>query len=241
VRANVSTMQAMTVRLKHALLVYEDEQTAFVTAHPVSIIKGRPQIGPGAPVSRGALADLARKLAAVTAISGFLPPQLLYLSPRAIAWWRSASPATVFFKCEGDKYVEIGTRSGRTPQPALVFTVAADRWYVHAVKGSGRPSSGTRLHRAPHFNVWHTGEICTGNVNLPDRLDPEVLGDFESAFFGSNFTHANDPKGLTRYKSGATRLWRDLLAGRHKTFPEGSLSAMNITLADFIKKLETGK
>lgn len=240
-RANVSTRQALTVRLKHALLVYEDEQTAFVTAHPVSIIKGRPQIGPGVPASRGALADLAGKLAAATVLSGFLPPQLLYLGPRAIAWWRPAAPATMFFNCEGKQYAEIGERSGKTPQPALVFAVSGERWYVHAVRGSERPFAGTRLHRAPYFNVWKSGEICTGNVKLPDRLDPEVLGDFESAFFGSNFTHANDPKGLTRYKGGAIRLWRDLLAGRHDTFPENSLAATGSTLGDLVKKLETAR
>lgn len=237
----MSTRESLSPRLTRALLVYESEGTAFVTAHQVSVIKGRPQIGPGVPASRSALSDLADKLSAVTALSGFLPPQLLYLSPRALAWWRPAAPATMFFRCKGKQYAEIGDRSGRTPQPALVFTVSADRWYVHAVKGPGRPDADTPLYRAPHFNVWRSGHICTGNVKLPDRLDPEILGDYESAFFGSNFTHANDPKRLTRYKGGPVRLWRDLLTGRLAAFPENSLSAAGITLADLVQKLETVK
>lgn len=228
--------------IRYALLVYTDENggNAYVTAHPVGKVKNRLQIGAGVPASRAALSELAHTINAVTATAGFLPDGLLYLSPRTLAWWCPPANRRVWFKCEEaiDK-AKIGTRSAVVPHPGLVFTVTAEDWYVHAVKGAARPGPDTALLRAPYFNVWRHGGICTGNVKLPKAMTPDVTRDYERAFFDSRFTHPNDPQGLTRYKGGAWQLWRELLDGRHKTFPEAALAGAGLTLAEHIKKLES--
>lgn len=238
-KTQVNTQDTMRPELTHALLVYEDEGSAYVTLHRVATVKGRPRIGPGGPASRAALATLAAKLQKAAALAGFTPPNLVYMSPQLLAWWRPAAPARVFFDCpkEVDKGA-IGKRSAITPQPGLLFGVTPRDWYVWALAGADRPGPDTPVHRAHYFNVWRSGRICTGNVKLPDRLDPGVLGQYESAFFDSNFTHANDAKGLTRHKGGVYRLWRELLEGQHKTFPVRSLPASTQTVATLITDLE---
>lgn len=240
-RTGVHTGDMLHMELRHALLVYEDDDSAFVTVHEAAAKKGRADIGPGRPASRGALAELARKLANATALSGFVPPALLYMSARTIAWRRPAAPATVFFSGDGDRKEQIGERSGRVPQPELIFAVTTDRWFVWATAhdAPGSPiGADTWLYRAPHFNVWKSGEICTGNVKLPETLSPAVLDAYEAAFFGSNFTHPNDPQGLTRHAGGPYALWRELLDGKHKAFPRAALAPMKKTLSTAIKELE---
>lgn len=237
----VHTAGSMTLSLAHALLVYENDESAFVTIHDATLKNGRAEIGPGMAASRAALAGLARKIANATAIGGFLPGTLLYMTPRVISWWRPAAPARLFFKQAanlepgGRKKSPIGDKSGVIPQPHLVFAVTASYWFVWSVAAANqgfRPEPTTPLSRAPHFNVWREGQICTGNVKLPEILTPEVLGDYERAFFSSNFTHPNHPEGLTTHPKGPYAMWSELLAGKHKTFPTRWLTPLKRIFRD---------
>jgi hypothetical protein len=71
----------------------------------------------------------------------------------------------------------------------------------------------TPLWRAPYFNVWGEGEICTGNVRLPDSLSPQSLEVYERAFFDSEFTHPNLRGGekLIHHSDGPYGWWAGLL------------------------------
>lgn len=231
------------VRLTKALLVYESDRSAFVTVHDARVKDGRAQVGAGTPATRPALAELARKLANATAIAGFIPGNLLYMSPRAIAWWRPAAPARVYFKQvvteETKEERRIGTRNSVTPQPDLVFAVTARDWFVWAVDAQrARPDAKTQLFRAPHWNVWKDGRICTGNVKLPETMSPDVLQEYEHAFFGSNFTHPNDPQGLTLHPGGIYAMWRELLDNTYTAFPLAWLSPLKTKLGAVMKDLE---
>lgn len=237
----VHTADTLTPRLTHALLVYESQDAAYVTVHPAWIRKGRADIGAGVAASRAALAGLARKIANATAIGGFLPGTLLYMTPRVIAWWRPAAPARVFFKQArnlepGVRQVSpIGDKSAATPQPHLVFAVTGSHWFVWAVadeRPGFRPVPTTPLSRCPHFNVWREGQVCTGNVKLPEILTPEVLGEFERSFFDSHFTHPNHPDGLTTHPKGPYAMWGELLARKHKTFPIAWLTPLKRVFQD---------
>lgn len=241
-RAFVRDERDLDLSLRYALLVYGNDERAYVTVHPVGRVKNRLQIGAGTPASRAALAGLSRSISNAATMSGFLPANLLYLSPRVMSWWCPPVERRVWFEVnEALDKGRIGERSARVPHPGLVFTVTARNWFVHAVAGDARPAPETTLRRAPYFNVWSTGRICTGNVKLPESMSPAVTADYERAFFDSRFTHPNDPKGLTNYKGGAFQLWIDLLDGRHATFPEASLTPARTTLAELVQKLETEK
>lgn len=232
-----------TLRLNQAILVYTGgDREAYATLHDIQRGKGGTRIGAGIPATPEACAGFIKLLADKAAFSGFIAPQILYVGPRTVAWWRPPSRERVWFNTkkppETDQTaVHIGERTAITPHPGLVFALASGEWYVAAVKGSARPAPDTKLHVAPYFNVWDSGHICEGNVRRPSKVTPESIAAFERAFFESRFTHPNT-KRLVQFKGGAGALWQQLLDGRFKHFPERALRPRRQTLAAWLNQLE---
>lgn len=254
--ATVSAAERPEFALRHAVMVYTSSMglEAYATVHEV---RGgqKPTLAAGVPATKDACARLARALGAAATLSGFVPPRLVYLGARSLIWWRPPAPATVFFDTTHGAAADqpndksgarlIGKRSGITPQPGLVFAVAGRRWYVYALRDAVRPGPDTALARAPYFNVWAEGQICTGNVRLPSSLAPDTLDDYERAFFGSEFTHPNvrGRERLVKAQGGAYAFWRDLLDHGTKAgdFPTRQLIDAKLTLKDLAEKLEKDK
>lgn len=197
-----------TLTLRGAILCYEGGSQVYATMHDIVDVAHRPQLGPGRPLSKADLAAFADSVAKATAFRGMVPAELLYTAPNIMAWWRPAALRTVWFDC-AEK--EIGKASAKVMHPPLVFIATAGDWYVYALTEHTRPHAGSKLYKAPYFNVWASGSICTGNVELPQTVGPESIAAYEDAFFRSRFTHSND-RQLVRYKGGANALWRDQLA-----------------------------
>lgn len=261
--ATVSSPEKPSWELTHAVLVYSqrasgvsfvDQSGAYATVHEVDQDAGKPVLGHGVPATKEACADLARALGAAASLTGFLPPQLVYLGARSILWWRWPRSARVFFdatkSAAGDQANDkagaalIGKRNGVTPQPALVFGVTSSGWFVYAFEGVDRPGPDTKLLRAPYFNVYADGGICTGNVQLPETLSPSTLARYERAFFDSEFTHPNmrGAERLLRPPLGAYKFWREGLDGSWgDDFPVGALVDAKLTLAGLARRLEKGK
>lgn len=245
---NVHTEGASAYRLLSAILIYANRDHAranmYATLHQIEHrAKGGPVLGAGIPATKEGCAEFASAMAEQSAFAGFLSPELLYVAPRIVAWWRPPTKARVWFATEDikDPKKHMGTRSAITPHPGLVFVLADDRWYVYAVKKSDRPGPETPLWRAPYFNVWQSGHICEGNLERPKRVTPATIASFERAFFDSRFTHPND-SGQTRHKGGIYQLWRELLDGKHREFPGASLVPIaKLTLAQCVRKHEENK
>jgi PRTRC genetic system protein B len=165
---------------------------------------------------------------------------LLYQDLTTMAWWVPPARRHIWFRCTGG---ELGAheRGESVPHPGLVFAAASDRtWRVWAVKGCERPSEATPLFQAPYFNVYGTGAICQGNVDVPtggfagsvaDRIEA-----WNKAFFDSFFTHPNTQGPLVNYKGGPYRFWRDMLDGRHAVFPESALVPLGTSLAQVLDR-----
>ncbi len=228
----VRTGGASVYELTRAILLYESpsvigrESDCYATVHQIERHRrGGARLCPGVPATTEACTSFVRSITDKASFSGWIAPEILYIGPRTVAWWRAPEPATVFFETQDeDAKKRLGTRSGRTPQPTLVHILDEGQWYVFAVKGAGRPNANSKLYRAPYFNVWRDGRICEGNVERPKRVTPETLTRFERAFFDSRFTHPNDARGLSRYAGGPYKLWRDLLDKKLRRFPEESLA-----------------
>lgn len=253
------TPEARSWELTRAVLVYTSasatgERHAYATVHDV-LHKGREaRLDAGVPATREACADLARALGATATLGGFIPPRLLYLGARSIIWWRPPWPARLFFDttqaAAGDQPDDksgaalIGEKNGRCPQPGLVFAVAGGNWYVYALAGDERPHPGDALLRAPYFNVWEEGRICTGNVRLPETLSTAALEAYEKAFFDSRFTHPNvhGRNKLIHHFDGPYGFWAGMLKRPLELgFPEELLVKMNLSLQGLAKKLENGR
>ncbi len=253
-RVTLQTAEPRSWALNRAVLVYTADggdhtgAYAYATIHNV-VANGRaPKLDAGVPATRDACAELARALGAMATLGGFLPANLLYLGARSIIWWRAPGPARLFFDttktAAGDQADDksgaalIGERNGICQQPGLVFAVAAGHWYVYAVKGAERPGPKTALLRAPYFNVWASGEICSGNVRLPESLSPGALEVYEKAFFDSRFTHPNvhGRARLVNYPDGPYMFWRDLLDGY--AFDEKYLVDAKLSIEGLARRLE---
>lgn len=255
--ATISTPDRAQWELSAAVLIYEAsgaaaDTGAYATVHAIEHRNRQPRLCAGVPATKEACAGLARALGAASTLTGFIPPQLLYLGARSLVWWRPPAPATMYFDttrdAAGDQREDkthaglVGKRSGRAPQPGLVFAITVSGWFVYAVKGTERPAARTALSRAPYFNVWSSGEICTGNVRLPDTLSTAALERYERAFFDSEFTHPNvrGNERLVNHETGSYAFWKELL-DRPLTiaaFPEAVLVDAKLTLEGLVRRLE---
>lgn len=221
------------MQLHRAILVYAGSGgSSFATVHDIaSAPGGAATILPGRPMTAFAALRLARRLMKRRE-GGFIPDRLIFQDSTALAWWVPPGQRPIWFRCAGG---ELGAaeRSEVVSHPGLVFCVTAMRkWYVWAIKGEGRPAADTKLYRAPYFNVWESGQICVGNVDLPERATAEKIDEWTSAFFDSWFTHPNVQTDLVRYRGGVYRFWRDMLDGKHPEFPERVLVDIERTLGD---------
>lgn len=248
-RVSIEARDPEQWRLAHAVLVYEGQgNSVYATRHPV--VRGAQglALGAGAPATRSACSDLARALGAASTLSGFTPENLVYMGAQSVIWWRPPGQARMFFDTRrgpgGDQLDDnqaakaIGHRGGVTPQPGLVFAITGRKWFVYALADDERPGPRTSLLRAPYFNVWESGEICTGTTPLPDTLSTGALDGYERAFFGSNFTHPN-VKQLVRHPGGVYAFWRAGLDGVWgKKFPVKALVPAKLTLAGLAARLE---
>ena len=84
------------------------------------------------------------------------------------------------------------------------------------------------------FNVWEGGDICRGNVQVPEGTTTEKIDAWNAAFLGSFFTHPNGKGKLVRYRGGAYPFWRDMLDGKFKKFPERVLVDVKTTLGKLL-------
>lgn len=232
--------------LRRAILLYEGAGQVYASLHDVS---DRGHIRPGCALEHSAIAAFVDAMAEQRRYTGFLATHLLYAEPGLIVWWWTSKRRRVWFQCNNDAAPDqtadntgaalLGNRSGDTPHPALVFAVKGGQWFVRALDQLHRPQPTDPLWLAPYFNVNARGEICTGNVRLPERCDSAMTAKFEDAFFRSRFTHPNAAR-ITTHPKGSYALWSELLDGQHNEFPRIHLFPAKQTLDQWVKSLLKG-
>jgi PRTRC genetic system protein B len=163
--------------------------------------------------------------------------RVLFEREPLFVWWRPPQRTHVRFNCP-----ELGgVVAGRVPLPGLVFAGCGSRLRIVAVKGTERPTDATETYAAPFFNHYEDAVVCNGSVDLT-TVSVAAIDAVEAAYFGSSFTHPNQRAIQTLYRDGIHALWRDLLSGKLKKFPEASLpnypgrAQRPGTVASFIKE-----
>ncbi len=223
---------ARTWRLDQAVLIYKGaSDSALATVHQVEDVDGEPVILAGQAMTPRAAIRLARALVKGIAHGGFLPETVLYMDGDLLLWWVPPARRHIMFRAP-----ELGApeRGDVVPHPGLIFAASSSMWKVWAVKGKARPTLQTALCKAPYFNVWEGGDICRGNVQVPDGTTAEKIDAWNAAFLQSFFTHPNGKDKLMHYRGGAYAFWRNMLDGRFKTFPERVLIDTQTTLGQLL-------
>ena len=238
------TMQAVSVfegtealRLKQGLLIYGDESYArLVTAHEAVYPEGinnPPHLGPATPIGREMILDLFRGLHNASQDRFVLPEHCLCWESGLMAWWRPAGRRRIFFKAQNDALNAI---SGlEVMHPPLVFRARENELSIWALNQDKRPTAETLLCRAPYFNVYDAGNMCTGSVRLPGSVRPDQTALWEECFFGSNFSHGNT-QGVVAHPGSHTAYWVMLSkSNATKTSAMKYVRELPLTLAGALK------
>ncbi len=89
-----------------------------------------------------------------------------------------------------------GVATGKYPAPNLIFRYRGNVLQIFATD-TKKINRQAPLFHAPFFNVYNTGKICMGNVNVSgsERFEnfDTVIEYLQNAFFNSVFTHSNNP------------------------------------------------
>lgn len=246
----VINADAAELELEEAILIYggrsRNTHTTYATVHAVTVSPDAPPvIEAGRPLDLASLRRFAKKAVASLKVgTGLLPANVLALGMDYVAWWSPATTRHHYFECrQTTDRVSVGTRNGQAPTCDLIFVATAKSLSVYAFKGDGktRPDAATPIMFAPYMNVYESGGLCLGSMNVPKGSMIDVIPAWEASFFGSAFTHPNNHSGVN-YKGGLHQLSKDLLDGKYKRFPQRALKAMGkTTLGQLIQQFDNGR
>ncbi len=200
-----------------------DSNGTPINAHPLTIQEGK-------KLSQMLNIDEEQKNACFIP-NGLLPTNVLYLNPTdngQVIWYNKPQKQKVYF------IESLGISNGTAYMPTLIFKATKTELSVYALKSNRRPSMNTKLYYAPFFNVYESGKICMGSVDIKvskaQSLE-EFISLWEDHFFNSYFAHL-----LGNYnpiKSNIVEFWKQHI-NTEKPFDTKELKRNNRTLKDII-------
>lgn len=164
---------------------------------------------------------------------GLLPANVLYLDAQAegfVVWYTPPMETELFF------VPDLQLPTGKAHIPAMVWKASKNSLHVYALKGKSKPNANTPLYHAPYFNIYDSGNVCMGTVQITiDRFTrlEDFISKWETYFFNSYFSHTiGNHSGA---KIDLVSLWREQLA-TGKPFPSDMLNKQpNLLLNNLIK------
>ncbi len=195
--------------LKEAWLLYTDPASGELRDVRCCKVVGGPggelRLGTGHALTRRGLEGALRGLSGGSFTLAHR--QVLASDAKRVLFYQNAGIQTLHFQTQDPS---LNALSGQSfPQPALIFDVRPGRMRVAAFTGSERPSGGTRLYRAPYFNVFARDEVCWGSTQIPREVLASQPLEWSRAFFSSSFTHAGATLSLSRLKGTHSQMWSE--------------------------------
>ncbi len=238
---SVNIGRSQDFRLSQALLVYgSSDYNGFPPRHPFVVVHevihedGSARLGQGQLVTRGALHDILRSVGGAVPLE-ILPERVLVRTADTLVWWMPANQRTMFFSDRGGDQALLALNGKRYPHPPLVFRASGRGLSVRALRNNQRPTANAVMCVAPYLNCDPTGDVCLGNMKVPEEKSLMAIDGWEEAFFRSEFSHERG--ALSRHPRGLVALWKSL---RNKTtFPSRYLLSVKQTLADFVNPHES--
>lgn len=224
---------------KKALVIYQTlthEPDTFVEAYDMdksgSLINAHPLSVKESIALSESLASSRELRSSYLQCRDLIPDKVLFtlagLAGYAV-WHTPPQKVHLYFK------EELSITSGEAAVPALLWKADKEHLSIYAMKGNNRPHRDTPLYHAPFFNIYETGNVCMGTVEV-DAGNSTCLEDFishwESNFFNSYFSHSIS--GHKAVKGNIVQLWQQLSGGTSK-FPEKVLMPFGKSLKDLLQ------
>jgi PRTRC genetic system protein B len=195
-----------------------------VNAHPLTVKEAK--------VLAKALNTDKEKSKAFLKPKGILPTNVLHINPSengSVLWYTKAQERQLFFL----ESLEIP--NGKAGVPSMLWLANKETLYVFALASDRRPNETTQLYHAPYFNVYESGNVCMGtvDVNIKNSVSvEEFTAAWESYFFNSYFSHLiNEHNPI---KGNCVSLWKDLIKTGN-AFPKEVLKKNNRNLKNLLR------
>ncbi|WP_062052963.1 PRTRC system protein B [Aquimarina longa] len=163
--------------------------------------------------------------------NGILPTNVLHINSNEnghVIWFTKPQKRQLFF------VKSLGISNGKANVPTLLWKATKTELSVFALKGTKRPTLKTKLFYAPFFNVYESGTICMGTVDIQSSKAQsleEFIYLWENYFFNSYFSHLLD--NYNPISDNLVNVWNDLM-NTEKPFPKDVLKPNNKTLQNII-------
>lgn len=163
---------------------------------------------------------------------GILSTKVLWINPSENGsgiWYTKARTEELFFT----KSLEIP--NGTAGVPAMLWYANKQSLMVFALASDRRPTDKTTLYHAPFFNVYDSGSVCMGTVNVNIKNSASVeefIQAWERYFFNSYFSHLiNNHNPI---KGNCVTLWKELI-NTGGAFPKEVLIKTGRTIKNLLK------
>ncbi|SOD17777.1 PRTRC system protein B [Pedobacter xixiisoli] len=211
---------------RHAEMFVEsydiDAKGSPINAHPLSVREAQKLVK---ALQVGSQADRMLKT------SGILGTHILYTDPskNKVIWFTRSTRRKMYFSDL------LGIPNGMASVPPMLWCADRESLSVYALGNDRRPNERTKLYHAPFFNIYQSGNVCMGTVDVEIgtslTIEQFTLA-WEEYFFNSYFNHLLE--GHNPVEGNCVMLWEDLVDGQG-TFPMDQLKRTGTTIKDLIQ------
>lgn len=124
--------------------------------------------------------------------------------------------------------------NGSAEVPPLLWCANTQGIKIFALDSDQRPNEETPLFHAPFFNVYESGSVCMGTVDISIKKSAsleEFMTQWEHYFFNSYFSHLVNSHNPI--KGNCVNLWKGLIENQG-SFPKEVLVSSNLTLKNLL-------
>jgi len=145
-----------------------------------------------------------------------------------VIWYTKAQVRQLYFTSN------LGLNDGSAFAPPMLWIADRQSLYVFALLSNRRPVLNTEIYHAPFFNIYESGNVCMGTVDINlqgiDTVE-EFTRTWEDYFFQSRFRHLT--LGHNPINGNCVQLWEQLLETGQK-FPLKVLIKTKFKLKDVL-------
>ncbi|WP_278353986.1 PRTRC system protein B [Chryseobacterium gleum] len=145
-----------------------------------------------------------------------------------VIWYTKSQKRQLYFT------ERLSIPNGRAHIPPLLWCANKRGIRIFALDTNRRPTEETQLLYAPFLNVYESGNVCMGSVDINIKNSAsleEFMEEWENYFFNSYFSHlVNNHNPI---KGNCVNLWKNQILNK-EAFPIDVLLTSNLTLKNLL-------